>query len=108
MNDGTLKIEKVTPIESKKPAPVATHTISYQLDGFAVTTTLETTASIADVISRLKAIGATPPSSKPSASLPSSEDAPICEFHGKLKKSQHGGWFCPKKMGDGSYCKSKA
>ncbi len=35
--------------------------------------------------------------------------APVCEFHGAMKRSKHNdGWFCPKKMGDGTYCKSKA
>jgi hypothetical protein len=108
MADGTLKIEKVSPIESRKPATPATHTISYVLDGFPITTQLETAASISDVVSRLKAIGAQPPSK--SANLQSSEptnDAPICEYHGAMKPSKFGGYFCPKKMGDGSHCKSK-
>lgn len=37
-----------------------------------------------------------------------SGDAPTCQFHGPMKKSNHGGFYCPKKMGDGSYCKEKA
>src|SRR5262245_42455753 len=109
MNDnGTLKIEKVTAIESKKPATPATHTITYMLDGFPITTQIETTAPIAEVVARLKAIGATPPA-LPIGNKPASSDAdaPVCEFHGKLKRSQHGGWFCPKKMGNGEYCKSR-
>ncbi len=34
----------------------------------------------------------------------------VCEYHGPMKEStkRPGSWFCPAKMGDGSYCKSKA
>jgi hypothetical protein len=98
----------VTSIESKKPAAVATHTISYVLDGFPITTQVETTAPIADLIARLKQIGAQPPVQTPAqVEKAAGEDAPVCEFHGRMKKGNYG-WFCPKKMGDGSYCKSKA
>ena len=34
--------------------------------------------------------------------------APVCEFHGPMKASKYGGYFCPSKMGDDSYCKSKS
>ena len=34
--------------------------------------------------------------------------APVCEWHGPMKPStKHGGWYCPAKMGDGSYCKAR-
>jgi hypothetical protein len=35
---------------------------------------------------------------------------PTCQYHGPMKESsaRPGTWFCPKKMGDGSYCKEKA
>lgn len=35
---------------------------------------------------------------------------PVCQYHGPMKEStaRPGTWFCPKKMGDGSYCKEKA
>lgn len=34
---------------------------------------------------------------------------PVCQYHGPMKEStaRPGTWFCPKKMGDGSYCKEK-
>lgn len=35
-------------------------------------------------------------------------EAPACQYHGPMKPSQYGGWYCPSKMGDGSYCKEKA
>lgn len=101
----------VTPIESKRPQASATHTISYLLDGFPVTTTIETTADIQAVIDRLKAIGAQPPqSNNHDERLKQTDDAPTCEYHGAMKAStkRPGSWFCSHKMGDGSYCKSKA
>lgn len=34
--------------------------------------------------------------------------APVCQFHGAMKRStKFDGWFCPNKMGDGSYCKEQ-
>ncbi len=34
----------------------------------------------------------------------------VCEYHGPMKEStkRPGTYYCPSKMGDGSYCKSKA
>ena len=101
-NDGTLKI---TPIESKQPAPAsARFVITVTIDGFPVQVEVEGKAdTLRAMIDRLKAIGATPPG-QPSGQPDS--DAPTCEYHGKMKRGNFG-WFCPKKMGDGSYCKSK-
>lgn len=32
--------------------------------------------------------------------------APVCQYHGPMKRStKFNGWYCPAKMGDGSYCK---
>ncbi len=38
------------------------------------------------------------------------DGAPVCQYHGAMKPStkQPGAYFCPNKMGDGSYCKEKA
>jgi hypothetical protein len=106
MNDGTLK---VTPITAGQPQASATFVINVILDGFPVQVSVEGKAdALRGMIDRLKAIGAQPPTMSPAGDIgPSSSDAPICEFHGKMKKGNYG-WFCPKKMGDGSYCKSKA
>jgi hypothetical protein len=108
MQDGTLK---VTPITAGQPQASATFVINVILDGFPVQVSVEGKAdALRGMIDRLKAIGAQPPSfvqnGKP-AELNNTDDAPICEFHGKMKKGNYG-FFCPKKMGDGSYCKSKA
>jgi hypothetical protein len=107
MNDGTLK---VTPITSAQPQAHATFEITAVIDGFPVTISVEGKAdALRGMIDRLKAIGATPPAVLPSNTAPpTDESAPTCEFHGKMKRSNHGGFYCPRKMGDGSYCKSKA
>lgn len=94
-----------------KPAPVARFTISATLDGFPVSVEVEGKAdALRGMIDRLKAIGAQPPSfptNGKSAEFPETS-APTCEFHGRMKRSNHGGFYCPKRMGDNSYCKSKA
>lgn len=40
---------------------------------------------------------------------PAPQSAPICQYHGAMKASAKaaGTWYCPAKMGDGSYCKSR-
>ena len=34
---------------------------------------------------------------------------PVCQWHGAMKESTKakGMWYCPAKMADGSYCKSR-
>src|SRR5262245_66009683 len=96
----------VTPITAAQPQAVAKFSITCQIDGFQVQVEVEGKAdALRGMIDRLKAIGATPPQSN-HGSQPTADDAPVCEFHGKMKRGNYG-WFCPKKMGDGSYCKSK-
>jgi len=98
----------VTPITDKQPAPAAKFSITCTLDGFPIEIEAEGRADdLRALVARLKAIGATPPQTGNSALPVSADDAPVCEYHGKLRRGNHG-WFCPKKMGDGSYCKSKA
>jgi hypothetical protein len=104
MNDGTLKVAK---IEDHRPQTLATHTISYVLDGFQITSVIETAAPIRQIVDKLKSIGAQPPAAKSPVGEMANDSAPVCEFHGSMKRSNHGGFYCPKKMGDGSYCKSK-
>lgn len=63
-------------------------------------------------VARLKELGAVPPTvaARQAVEAERQREAPICEFHGPLKEStkKPGTWYCPAKMGDGSYCKSKA
>src|SRR5262245_341538 len=102
----------VTPITEKQAVPPCHFTINAVLSGFPIT--IEGDGRAADlklIIERLQMIGAEPPCHAqpipvPKATQPA-DDAPVCEFHGKMRRGNHG-WFCPKKMGDGSYCKSKA
>ena len=36
------------------------------------------------------------------------DDTPQCPTHGAMKRSAKGkGWYCPHKLADGSWCKSK-
>jgi len=106
MNDGTLK---VTPITAAQPQAVAKFSITASIDGFPITVEVEGKAdALRGMIDRLKAIGATPPQRSHDVTAgPTTDDAPVCEYHGKMRRGNHG-WFCPKKIGDGSYCKSKA
>jgi hypothetical protein len=106
-NDGTLK---VTPITATQPQASAKFSITASIDGFPVQIEVEGKAdALRGMIDRLKAIGATPPQSSHAATIEptKADDAPVCEYHGKMKRGNYG-WFCPKKMGDSSYCKSKA
>jgi len=98
----------VTPITAAQPQAAAKFTIAATIDGFPVSIEVEGKAdALRGMIDRLKAIGATPPSKVESHAATQPDEAPVCEFHGAMKRSNHGGYFCPKKMGDGSYCKSK-
>jgi hypothetical protein len=99
----------VTPITNKQPASAAKFIISCQIDGFNVQVEVEGKADILrGMIDRLKAIGAQPPAIKSPTGDLKDDDAPVCEFHGKMRQGNRGGYFCPKKMGNGEYCKSKA
>ncbi len=109
MNSGQLN---VTPITDKQPQPSCRFTINAVLRGFPITIEGEGRAGdLKLIVERLLQSGAEPPHSAPkSQSETSADDIPVCEFHGKMKASsaRPGTFFCPKKMGDGSYCKSKA
>lgn len=104
----------VTPITDKAPQAVAKFSITATIDGFPITVEVEGKAEdLRALVGRLKAIGAQPPSlfknSRP-GKTEQTDDAPVCQYHGAMKAStaRPGSFFCPKKMGDGSYCKSKA
>ena len=50
------------------------------------------------------------PEARPGASPPRGQgDTPQCPTHGALKKSTRGkGWYCPTKLDDDTWCKSKS
>jgi len=100
----------VTSIDSKQQQQQAKFSITATIDGFPVQIEVEGKAeNLRAMIERLRAIGATPPVSSIESKIEPTraDDPPVCEYHGSMRKGNHG-WFCPKKMGDGSYCKSKA
>lgn len=110
MNEAT----NVTKIEDHRPAPTATHVISYVLDGFQITSTIETSAPIRQIVDRLKAIGAEPPNFKsPVGELKS---APLCPTHSTPmapSTRRPGTYYCKSSVGqaeDGRtiYCTKKA
>lgn len=69
---------------------------------------LEVLARLDVALTKLDKIGATPAGARAGGLAASQESAPVCKYHGAMKRSKkHGGWFCPAKMGDGSYCKEK-
>ena len=63
-------------------------------------------------IDSLDGMGATPPSEHSAAATSAEQEAaaPVCQWHGAMQASSKvpGTFFCSRKMGDGSYCKSKA
>jgi len=40
---------------------------------------------------------------------PAAAETPVCQWHGPMKASTKavGTWYCPSRMGDGSYCKER-
>lgn len=75
-------------------------------DGLAV--------KLGQIVKVLDEAGATPaahaPTTNAAPAAPGGNEPPICEYHGPMKASTKapGTFYCPQKMGDGSYCKSKA
>ena len=97
---------------SPTPAQAVKFVISAYKDGFPFTVEIVGTVEQLDrVIERLKAIGATEPTPSAIHAVESEREreAPICQYHGPMKEStkRPGSFFCPKRMGDGSYCKEK-
>ena len=61
----------------------------------------------ADVQARLQAVLQQYPQT-PAQGQPSQGDTPQCKAHGAKKPSTKGkGWYCPKKLPDGSWCPGK-
>lgn len=99
-----------TPIEPTRPQ--VTFTIHALLDDFPLDVQFVGTAEqLASTVKRLRDLGAVPPTRAARAEVAAEKarTAPVCEFHGAMKESskQAGSYYCPAKMGDGSYCKSK-
>jgi hypothetical protein len=99
----------VTPIESKQPQAAARFTITATIDGFPIQIEFEGGAdSLRSLVSRLKAIGATPPQA--SQPEPTKQNgAPLCPIHNSPMKPSRkpGKFYCAKKVGD-DYCREVA
>jgi hypothetical protein len=97
----------------EQPKGGAIFRIHCLVEGFAVEVEVTGRAdNLKSTVERLKQIGATPVGQSPARNgnaAPPPGERPLCQFHGPLKKSDKapGTWFCTKRMGDGSYCKSK-
>jgi hypothetical protein len=108
-------IAQDAPPDEPTPTPrtPATFTIHALLDDLPLDVCFSGTAEqLPATIKRLREIGAVPPTpaARQAASEERKREAPVCEYHGAMKESakRPGTYYCPAKMGDGSYCKSKA
>lgn len=95
-----------TPPDGKRPVAVTIHA---QLDGFGFE--LEAVVYVGELPGLMKKLreAGVEPQGQP-LPKPATEDAlPVCRIHGRpMKESKKGGWFCPAKLADGSYCEEKA
>lgn len=97
--------------EPRKPS--VSFTIHALLDDFPIDVQFAGTADqLKATVARLRELGAVPPTpaARQAVEAERQREAPICEFHGPMKESSKapGTWYCTKRMGDGTYCKSKA
>ena len=92
--------------------PAATFTIHALIDDFPFDVSFTGSADqLAATVQRLRDLGAVPPTLAARAAVEAEKErsAPVCEFHGPMKESSKrpGTYYCPAKMGNGDYCKSK-
>lgn len=100
----------VAPAKAARPMP--TFTIHALIDDFPFDVQFSGSADqLAATIKRMREIGAVPPTQAARAAVEAEKErsSPVCEFHGPMKESSKrpGTFYCPAKMGDNSYCKSK-
>jgi len=119
-------VDTTTPLDTLGKAPMdtvpeppakvervpSTFTIHALIDDFPFDVSFAGTAEqLAATVQRLRAIGAVPPTMAARAAVEAEKErsAPVCEFHGPMKESSKrpGTFYCPAKMGNGEYCKSK-
>ena len=107
------RADTTTPISEPPTKPAATFTIHGMIHDFPFDVSFSGSADqLAATVQRLRDLGAVPPTHAARAQVEAERErsAPVCEFHGAMKESTKapGSWFCPAKMGDGSYCRQKA
>lgn len=114
-SDRVFDEEDVMNGRAPKAAPVkpsVAFTFHGILDGFPFDMQCTGTAEqFVATARRLRELGAVPPTPAARAEVEAEKErsAPVCEFHGAMKESSKkpGTYYCPAKMGDGSYCKSR-
>lgn len=65
---------------------------------------------VSNLLAWLPANGYTPTAQRQANGAPGQQAAgPVCPYHGPMKSSTKvpGTFYCPQKMGDGTYCKTK-
>ncbi len=94
-----------------QPKLTVDHEVSYTLDGFPVVTTVHnaTAEQLVQVVERLKAIGAVPPSTAPTPTAAATPTATrTCPIHGTPLALRTAGnsrfYSCPQRDGD-AFCK---
>jgi hypothetical protein len=102
-------MNKVLEMPTTQPAPATRFKVTALIDGFYVALEFEGDIHrLRAAIDGLKKIGATP-SGQTAASGQKVEPAPVCQYHGPMKRSKFGdGWLCTKRMGNGQYCDQKS
>src|SRR5262249_15122487 len=65
--------------------------------------------AIRDLLDTPAAPANTPHAASPQTNAASTAETPVCVYHGPMKASTKapGTFYCPSKMGDGSYCKER-
>jgi hypothetical protein len=98
----------VVPIDKSKPTPTK-FKIDATVDGYHVSLEFEgDVRRLRSVIAGLKSIGAVPATAPLAAAAQQPDAAPRCKYHGPMRMGKNG-WFCPRKLQDGSgYCQEKA
>ena len=97
------------------PSTPSRLTIDFAIEGFPCHLEIEVTAAdfaqrVQRAVQTIATAGGTPPVVLTSSPSTPPQDTPVCPYHGAMKEStkRPGTFFCPHKMGDGSYCKEKA
>lgn len=110
--DRVFKMPEATlPEKPVKPMPM--FTLHALIDDFPFDVQFSGSVDqLAATVKRLRELGAVPPTIAARAAVQEEREraAPVCEFHGPMKESSKrpGTYYCPAKMGNGDYCRSKA
>jgi hypothetical protein len=88
------------------PEAPASANVRIVIDGREVQVTLRGTSED-DVLARVeKVLARYPTPAKAPQAQPQDGDTPRCPMHGTMKQGKRG-WYCPRKLEDGSWCQYK-